>query len=111
MTFTVYRRSTSSIRVYNCSSGSLNPIRWCEWKRLAIRAADKFPCEEIVRCPSVVLRANNRLVFVIEFVLFHLLPAFFIDIVAMVNGIEPFLVSANFFNDMKSYFFHVPTMT
>ncbi len=79
--------------MYNCASGILNPIRWWEFKLWGMRAIDKCPCKEMMRCPSVEIRTNN-LIYEIELALYHKIPAFFMDAVEDgLSGKKPFLVS------------------
>ncbi|XP_046651749.1 putative fatty acyl-CoA reductase CG5065 [Daphnia pulicaria] len=86
----IYETSNETISVYNCSSGTLNPIRWWEFKLWGMRAFDKFPCKEMMRCPSVEIRTNN-LIYEIELALYHKIPAFFMDAVIRLSGKKPFL--------------------
>lgn len=78
--------------MYNYASGILNPIRWWEFKLWGMRAFDKFPCKEMMRCPSVEIRTNN-LIYEIELALYHKIPAFFMDAVIRLSGKKSFLVS------------------
>lgn len=85
------------IPVYHCSSGSLNPIRWEDFSRYGTRAGEKFPMKtEIMWYPSASLRSNG-FAFKFEVALYHYLPAFDVDTVAVLcwkKVKKPFLVSA-----------------
>ncbi|KAI9556293.1 hypothetical protein GHT06_018867 [Daphnia sinensis] len=84
-------KSREKIEVYNCSSGSLNPITWGEFKRLAMRGIAKFPFKEMVRCPSAQLHAN-WLAYQVSTLLYHYLPAVLMDTVILLSGGKPFLI-------------------
>ncbi|EFX77095.1 hypothetical protein DAPPUDRAFT_54498 [Daphnia pulex] len=79
------------IPVYHCSSGSLNPIRWEDFSRYGTRAGEKFPMKtEIIWYPSASLRTNG-FAFKFEVALYHYLPAFVVDTVAVLCWKKPFL--------------------
>jgi len=83
--------SGGAVQVYNCSSGSLNPLTWNQFKEYGIPAAEKYPTIEMMWYPSVTF-CQNTLIYRIEAALFHYLPAYFMDIIIQLSGNRPFLV-------------------
>ncbi|XP_046651701.1 putative fatty acyl-CoA reductase CG5065 isoform X2 [Daphnia pulicaria] len=83
-------KSSDQIRVYNCSSGSLNPIIWRDFRNWGLGGVHEFPCKEIMRYPNIKLQ-TNRLLFNIEIVLYHHVPALFFDTIALLCGRKPFV--------------------
>ncbi|KZS20143.1 Fatty acyl-CoA reductase 1 [Daphnia magna] len=83
-------KPSEPIEVYNCSSGSLNPITWGEFRRLGLQVLSKFPFKEIMRCPGVELR-SSWIVYQIELAFYHHLPALLADTTARLCGKKPFL--------------------
>ncbi|XP_046651716.1 LOW QUALITY PROTEIN: putative fatty acyl-CoA reductase CG5065 [Daphnia pulicaria] len=83
-------KSSDRIRVYNCSSGSLNPIIWRDFRNWGLRGVHEFPCKEIMRYPNIKLQ-TNRLLFNIEIILYHHVPALFFDTIALLFGRKPFV--------------------
>ncbi len=78
--------------VYNCSSGSLNPIKWKDFNRFGTRACEKFPLKDIMWYPEASLRVNS-FIFRTEKALYHSFPGFVVDALAVLRGKKPFLVS------------------
>lgn len=80
--------------MYNCSTGSLNPLTWKDFERVSLHHVRELPSKEMMWYPSIVL-TPNWLAFQIELVLYHYLPAYFFDTIASLCGKKPFLVKMN----------------
>ena len=81
---------TSSIPVYNCTSGQVNPLTWQELADGITKNARKYPSKYIMMYPEYTYRTNVNVHFVYE-VLLHFFPAIILDILLIVQGKKPFM--------------------
>ncbi|GLH03063.1 Fatty acyl-CoA reductase, partial [Gryllus bimaculatus] len=81
----------NAVRVYNCTSGSKNPVRWFEFGRLTQKHACATPTRHVMWYPGFTFR-TNRLVHKICESLFHFLPAFVVDIMLRLQGSKPIMM-------------------
>ena len=86
-----FLRLTKSIQVFNCSTGSLNPLKWWDFRDWCVNAMVKSPCNAIMWYPSINMRTNN-FVYKLETALYHHLPGYIMDAVSFLHGKKPFLV-------------------
>ncbi|XP_047097438.1 putative fatty acyl-CoA reductase CG5065 isoform X1 [Schistocerca piceifrons] len=81
----------NSILVYNCTSGSTNPIRWRDVEEIGHENLLKNPFSDVLWYPGGSFKSsrlvNNFCVFA-----FHLLPAYMLDIAARLSGKKPIMV-------------------
>lgn len=82
------------VQVFNCASGSLNPLKWKDFRRYAMNACDNYPVKEVLWRPGCNYRLNT-FVFKAEVYLYHYLPAHILDVLARISGRKPFLVSVS----------------
>lgn len=90
--FSEWRASRSNhIMVYNCSSGTVNPITWGELKQYAMQAWMKYPTEGMMWYPSASYDLNP-FVFKTKVWLYHYIPAYLYDLVGRAFRKKPMLV-------------------
>ncbi|KFM76185.1 Fatty acyl-CoA reductase 1, partial [Stegodyphus mimosarum] len=78
----------NSIMVYNCSSGSINKVTWGAVEQLAIPLILRHPSHEIFRYPNGSF-TNSKIWNYLSVMLYHHIPAYFIDLVAVLTGHKP----------------------
>ncbi len=88
--------------VYNCASGYHNPLRWGQIESLGRVALLKYPMSEVMWYPSGSFKSNLTH-HKIDVVLYHYLPAYFLDFLARLSGRPPILVYPYF----HSYFMNL----
>lgn len=76
---------TNNILIYNCTSGSNNPITIEAISNLTFPLAVELPCSEHYRYPDLTLR-NSRWLNNLYVVLDHYLPAYLFDLVRTFTG-------------------------
>lgn len=81
--------------VYNCASGYHNPLRWGQIESLGRVALLKYPMSEVMWYPSGSFKSNLTH-HKIDVVLYHYLPAYFLDFLARLSGRPPMLVHPYF---------------
>lgn len=74
--------------VYNCTSGSLNPITWGQVRNISQPLLIKYPSMQMFRYPDSAFH-SNRLVHEIYLLIEHNIPAFLIDILFRATGHKP----------------------
>ncbi|XP_054279765.1 putative fatty acyl-CoA reductase CG5065 [Macrosteles quadrilineatus] len=78
-------------RVYNCTTGSLNGIYWHELGKLTKKHALNVPTKYIQWYPGFSFRTNRFMHWIIH-ILFHFMPAFFIDSILRLQGAKPIMM-------------------
>lgn len=78
--------------MYNCSTGTINPLTCSEFRRFTLCSVEKFPSNLVLMYPSVKLR-YSRFIFKLEVVLYHHLPGLMMDAIAKLQGRKPMIVS------------------
>lgn len=81
---------TSSIPVYNCTSGQVNPLTWQELADGIMKNARKYPSKYIMMYPKYTYRTNVNVHFVYE-ILMHFFPAIIFDIFLLLQRKKPFM--------------------
>ncbi|XP_042907021.1 putative fatty acyl-CoA reductase CG5065 [Parasteatoda tepidariorum] len=81
----------NSILVYNCSSGSTNKLTWGTVERLAIPLILRHPSHEVYFYPNGSF-TNSKLWNYLSVLLYHHIPAYLIDFVAVLTGHKPKLI-------------------
>ena len=69
----------NTMRVYNCTSGGVNPITWREFGQLTHKYSLEYPSKYVTWYPGFTYR-TSRVMHVICAHLFHLLPSAFLDV-------------------------------
>lgn len=83
--------SAKSVRVYNCTSGQINPISWQNFGILLQKYWRKHPTKYAMLYPSFSYRTNYPMHKLIEIFL-HLLPAYIFDIILRLQGKKPIMM-------------------
>lgn len=78
----------SNITVYNCTSGSLNPIRWGDIETMGHSAVVNKPFNDVLWYPGGSFK-TSKLVNNICTTAFQILPAYLMDIVSRLTGRKP----------------------
>lgn len=84
--------STNAIRVYNCTSGQMNPVVWSDYGRITLKYARQFPSKYVLLYPNFSYRTNRTVHRIIE-LLFHFAPAIGYDLLLRWRGLRPMLFS------------------
>jgi len=82
---------TNGIPVYNCTSGSTNPIKWGELEAWGFDTLLKYPMENLVWYPGGSFKSSEWANKFCQ-VMFHYAPAFLVDSVARIIGRKPFML-------------------
>lgn len=79
---------SNTIRVYNCTSGQLNPIRWFEYGQLTLKYVRAFPSKYVMLYPNFAYRTWRPIHMFYEH-FYHFLPAICYDILMRIKGLKP----------------------
>lgn len=71
--------------VFNCTSGSINPITWKDIKCMGIQILPHSPFNNIIWYPALTL-TSNKLYNVIHSMAVHVFPAYLADAVCLLKG-------------------------
>jgi len=82
---------SNAIPVYNCTSGSINPITWGQLETMGWVALRKYPMENVLWYPGGSYKESAALNTVCQ-VLFHSVPAYMMDMVSYLVGKKPVMV-------------------
>jgi alcohol-forming fatty acyl-CoA reductase len=82
---------TTSIPVYNCTSGQINPFTWQGLADGIMKYARKNPSKYMVMYPEYTYRTNLKVHFLYE-ILLHFFPAIIFDILLRIQGKKPFML-------------------
>lgn len=85
-------KPTNKITVYNCSTGSQNPVTWREIRSHSMSSWTKFPTTGMLWYPVCNL-SINPLIHNIQVCLMHYFPAYLYDTIARLVGKKPMLVT------------------
>lgn len=81
-------RRPNSIRIYNCTSGTLNSIKWGDIERITFPLLLKYPSIQVFRYPEGNFKESrfyNQLCCVWD----HHIPAYVIDTIMRITGNKP----------------------
>lgn len=81
---------SNSIRVYNCTSGQINPIKWNEYGNITVKYAKKNPSKYVMLYPGFSYRTNRTMHRIIELI-YHFAPAYVFDMILRVQGAKPIM--------------------
>lgn len=88
----VATRSQGRVKVYNCTSGSTNPIAWGRVKEVADPLLIKHPSMELFRYPGSRFHANKT-IHNLNLLIEHTAVAHFVDFVFRITGHKPMCVT------------------
>nr|XP_018903111.1 PREDICTED: putative fatty acyl-CoA reductase CG5065 [Bemisia tabaci] len=83
--------NSKTIKVYNCTSGSTNPIKWGELENWGRDSVLSHPFTNVVWYPGGSFK-YTRFMNNISVILFHAIPAYLIDFSASLLGRKPVMV-------------------
>jgi fatty acyl-CoA reductase len=83
-----YWSRPNNVLVYNCTSGSLNPIRWREIEDTGHELILQNPFSDVLWYPGGSFK-SSRVMNSICVMALHMLPAYIFDTVARVSGKKP----------------------
>nr|CAD7431151.1 unnamed protein product [Timema monikensis] len=84
----------NNILVYNCTSGSLNPIRWGDIESIGHECILKNPFSNVLWYPGGSFK-SSRLLNMLCVLVFHSAPAYLFDMVARISGKKPMGTTRN----------------
>ncbi|XP_058800857.1 putative fatty acyl-CoA reductase CG5065 isoform X2 [Phymastichus coffea] len=107
------------LRVYNCTSGSFNPVKWGQMGDLTRKYAIESPTKYVMWYPHVTYR-SSQLLHKLAVAILHFLPAFVIDLILRCRGSKPKMIkmtkrtlraakNGEFFA-VNEWYFHVENM-
>lgn len=82
------------ITVFNCVSGTLNPVAWSDFAKYLKQIGCVYPCNNLMRRPGTLL-LSNELIFKIFYFINHTSVAYVGDFFLKLAGHKPKLVSIN----------------
>ncbi len=83
---------SQEIPIYNCTSGSINPIRWGQIESWGLESILKHPLDTLLWYPGGSFKTSPAYDRVCR-VIFHYIPAYIVDFVMMVLRKKPFMKS------------------
>ena len=80
------------MEVYNCASGNTNPVTWRQLLDMSVAVGQNYPIESMMWYPSISLK-KSLLWHRVDQLLYHTVPAYFIDALARVTRAKPTAVN------------------
>uniref|UniRef100_T1I694 Fatty acyl-CoA reductase n=1 Tax=Rhodnius prolixus TaxID=13249 RepID=T1I694_RHOPR len=80
-----------SVPVYNCTSGTINPILWRELGKLTLKHSLATPSKYLQWYPGFTF-TTSRFLHSFRDVLYHVVPAFIVDIILRLQGSKPIML-------------------
>ncbi|XP_059487923.1 putative fatty acyl-CoA reductase CG5065 [Neocloeon triangulifer] len=77
--------------VYNCTSGSLNPIKWHQVEKYGYHYLIEHPFSDVIWYPNGSFK-SNRFVNNLSVLAFHMAPALVLDTIARISGKKPIMM-------------------
>jgi len=74
--------------IYNCTSSTINPIKWDDFKRVLGEEIVKNPFANLMWYPGGKMHTSKSL-HAFKVYLFHLFPAYVMDLFSYVIGKKP----------------------
>ncbi|KFB36786.1 AGAP009690-PA-like protein [Anopheles sinensis] len=84
------QKIATPIRVYNCTSGQVNGIKWHEYGRITQQCAVRNPTKYVMLYPGFRFRTNRLMHKLVELLL-HFLPAYLFDVLMRAQGAKPIM--------------------
>jgi len=82
---------TKHLKVYNCTSGEINPITWFKFGLLTKECAINNPTKYVMLYPGFSYH-QNRFIHKIKLYLLQFLPAYVFDIILKTQGAKPIMM-------------------
>lgn len=82
---------SNSMRVYNCISGNLNPIKWRDFRRLTQKYSREYPSKYVQWYPGFEYR-KSRLMHMIIATMYHTIPSALVDVFLYCTGQKPIML-------------------
>lgn len=92
------KKRSNTIPIYNCTSGTLNTLRWGEFRGLLYPFLLKYPSQQLLRYPGGDFTQSNRYN-EIRWVILHYAPAYFVDAFRMLCFKKP--IMARIYNKLR----------
>ncbi|KAJ8668111.1 hypothetical protein QAD02_009774 [Eretmocerus hayati] len=109
----------NSLRVYNCTSSSFNPIKWGEMGDLTHKYAIESPSKYVMWYPHLTYR-SNQFCHKVAVAILHFFPAFVVDMILRFRGSKPQMIKmtkrtvrameAGTYFAINEWYFHVENM-
>lgn len=80
-----------NISVFNCVSGTLNPVAWSDFAKYIKQIGLVYPCNNLIRRPGTLLISSEYLFNIFNFIN-HKSVAYLVDMVMKLSGKKPKLV-------------------
>ncbi|CAG9831040.1 unnamed protein product [Diabrotica balteata] len=95
---TIYHRS-SSLRVYNCTSGQMNPITWRQFKNLTLKYSRESPSKYVTWYPGFTYRTSRSLHKIFA-TMYHIVPSVVLDAYLLSTRKKPMMlkISSKFYD-------------
>lgn len=87
-------KENKDISIFNCVSGTLNPINWADFAKYIKQIGLVYPCNNLLRRPGTLLISNEYL-FNLFYFINHTVVAHLGDFVLKLSGKKPKLVMIN----------------
>lgn len=84
-------RRPKKLQIYNCTSGSFNPIRWADFGQLTRKHAIDSPSKYVMWYPGFTFR-TNKFIHKLAVGILHFLPAFVLDLILKFQGGNPIMM-------------------
>lgn len=85
------REQNNNITVFNCVSGTLNPVAWSDFSKYIKQIGLVYPCSNLLRRPGTLL-ISNQFMFEIFYFINHTTVAYIGDFFMKLAGQKPKLV-------------------
>ncbi|XP_071635270.1 putative fatty acyl-CoA reductase CG5065 [Temnothorax longispinosus] len=82
---------TNTIKIYNCTSSTVNPITWDKFGNIVRKHAIEYPSKYVMWYPGFTFR-TNKFIHAIIVPTLHFFPAFIVDLILRVQGHKPMML-------------------
>lgn len=84
-------QNNKHISIFNCVSGTLNPVAWKDFSKYIKQIGLVYPCNNLMRRPGTLLLSNQYIFDVFNFIN-HCFVAYLVDFFLKLSGKKPKLV-------------------
>ena len=85
-------RPKDEVKVFTSSTGQHNPMTWGQFSKYSFDLVDDFPTTGLFWYPSTSY-LPGKYAYKVAFFLFHYIPAYIVDFIALLTGKEPKFVN------------------
>ncbi|KAJ8958520.1 hypothetical protein NQ318_002314 [Aromia moschata] len=98
--------TSNTMRVYNCTSGCINPITWKEFRQLTQTYSLEYPSKHVTWYPGFTYR-TNRVMHAIYATVYHTIPSALLDLYLCCTKRKPIMlkISRKFYNALNAVSF------